>query len=225
MTERSITPLPVGSGAREVLLFGGVFDPPHWAHVELAIAARDAVMGEGAWLVYVPAARSPHKPDGPVASNEDRVAMLRLATSGRARVGIWTDELDRADEGPSLWVETVERARRVLDPEATLRFLIGADQAVAFHRWHEARRILELAEPVVMLRDPAPDGASLRERLRETGAWSEDEVEWWAGRVVEHEAMSMSSTQVRRRLAAGEPIESLDARVRAYIAEHGLYVT
>ena len=223
MTEPPITPLPVPEDAGPILLFGGLFDPPHWAHVELAIGARDAALGQDSWLVYVPAARSPHKPDGPAAGDEDRVAMLRLALEGRPRAAIWTDELDRADAEPSFWVVTLDRARR-LRPEADLRFLIGADQAVAFHRWRDWRRVLELAQPVVMLRDPAPTLPRLRELLRETGAWSDAEIDWWSERVVPHEAMRISSTDLRERLGSHASDGSmLDDRVRAYIDAHHLY--
>jgi nicotinate-nucleotide adenylyltransferase len=216
-----VTPLPTPPEARELLLFGGLFDPPHWAHVELAIAARDAAMGPEAWLVYIPAAASPHKPGGAVASAPDRLAMLQLAIEGRARTAIWTDELDRA--GPSYWVDTLRRARGACDAQTEIRFLIGADQAVAFHRWRAFREILTLAAPVVMLREPAPTVERLRALLRETGAWSREEIEAWVSWTVGRAALSMSSTQVRESVGAGFDDEALDDRVRDYIASHGLY--
>lgn len=223
MLPPDITPLPVPAGTRSIVLFGGVFDPPHWAHIELATAARDALEPE-AWLVFVPAARSPHKPDGPIASNEDRLAMLRLALEGRTRVAIWTDELDRAGTEPSYWVDTLERARAIFSGE--IRFLIGADQVLAFHRWHRCRDVLAMAEPVVMLRQPADTPARLRAGLRATRAWTVGQIDEWLTRVVPHEVLGISSTALRERLRNVEgPIaaRSLDDRVRAYIEEHALY--
>jgi nicotinate-nucleotide adenylyltransferase len=100
--KQKITPLPVPKGAAAVLLCGGVFDPPHKAHVEIPRRVRDELFGRGAWLVYVPAAKSPHKLDGPVASDEERVEMLRLATARVARCAIWTDENRPRREGEFL---------------------------------------------------------------------------------------------------------------------------
>jgi len=51
---------PVPEGAREVVVFGGSFDPPTRAHTALPIASRDAMGADH--LVYIPAARSPFKP-------------------------------------------------------------------------------------------------------------------------------------------------------------------
>lgn len=206
-----------------MLLFGGLFDPPHWAHVNLAIAARDVVLGKGAWLVFVPAARSPHKPDGPIASNEHRLAMLGLALAGHSNVAIWTDELERTDDGPSYWIDTVRRAHDLTAPETELRFLIGADQAIAFHRWHEHDAILQLAEPMVMLREPAGTPDALVAQLRSLDVWSDDEIDAWRRSIVPQEALEMSSTDVRSRLRRGERIDAVDDRVRSYIQEQRLY--
>lgn len=152
------SPLCLADDCTSVLLFGGVFDPPHAGHVSLAALARDEVMGKGTELVFVPAACSPHKPGGAIASDSHRLAMLELATSDVPNCSIWTDELDRG--GASYWVETLERARAQLNTSVLMRFLIGADQAIAFHRWRAFADILSLAEPIVMLREPmlsAPD--------------------------------------------------------------------
>ena len=221
MSEQDVTPLLVPA-SHQVLLFGGLFDPPHWAHVNLAMAARDVMLGKNAWLVYVPAAQSPHKPDGPVASDEHRLAMLGLALAGHSNVAIWTDELDRQN-GPSYWVDTVRRAHDQLGPETELRFLIGADQALAFHRWHEHDRILELAEPMVMLREPATTPEALVAQLRTLGVWSDEEIDAWRRSIVPQEALEMSSTDVRSRLRRGEQIDAVDDQVRGYIARHRLY--
>lgn len=149
--------------------------------------------------------------------------MLSLATEGVERGAIWTDELDRAcapaSAGePSYWVDTLERARAARGSGSALRFLIGADQAVAFHKWREARRVLSLAEPVVMPREEIADAGSLTAALRETGAWETEELERWAGWFVQTEMLDASSTGAR----AGES-RALHPRVRAHIEARRLY--
>ena len=225
----AITPLPVPESA-EVLLYGGSFDPPHLAHVELAIAARGALerqVGAGSggspaadiWLVYVPAARSPHKQSGPVATAAQRVRMLELAVEGRPRACIWTDEIDRAVSGePSYWINTVRRARALLG-DRWLRFLIGADQAAQFHRWRDAREILRIARPAVIGRAEVDSAPDLRRAMAEAGFWSEPELDAWAGWFIDVGVRRASSTDAR----GGGAESRLAPPVAAYVAQEGLY--
>jgi len=182
----------------------------------------------GGWLVLVPAARSPHKDAGPEASDADRVRMLELASAGLERVVVWTAELDRAREGePSYWVDTVACAREELDDGAELAFLMGADQVGAFDRWREYRKILELAQPVVMLRPPIMDAESLDAALEAAGGggvWSEVEREWWLRRIAPVEVRPTNATAIRESLATGGNLgEVLHPDVQRYIRAHGLY--
>lgn len=222
-----ITPVPAPAEARTIIVFGGTFDPPHRAHVELPRAARERT-DPGAWLLYVPAARSPFKASGPAASDADRLSMLRLATQDEPRTSVWTDELDRAAAGhPSYTVETLERLRSALGPGPALRLLIGADQAAALHAWREPRRVVELAEPLVMMRGDAESAEGLVARLRGAGFWSEAELASWTPRIVPIPRLQISATRVRQLLADGAADERLapflDPRVLAYIRSRGLY--
>lgn len=219
------TPLPIPGGAPGVVLYGGTFDPPHAAHVELPRLARDRVIPDG-WLLYVPAARSPLKPSVPAAGDADRVAMLRLALEGVPRAAVWTDEIDRAATGePSYTVLTLERLRSLVGP-LLVRLLIGADQAADLHRWREPRRIIELAEPVVMLRADADSADALLDRMRASGFWSEEELEHWRTRVLPLPRIDISATRVREMASRGDLAgveRAVGTRVAAYIAQRGLY--
>lgn len=233
--EPPITPPPVPRDAAAVLLFGGSFDPPHRAHTELPTLARAALekqLGKPVWLLYVPAARSPHKQGAPTASNEHRLAMLRLATQDLPRAAVWTDELDRADPdnpAPSYTTETTRRARAALGEAVTLRLLIGADQAVTFHRWKDPRGITENAAPLVMLRAPAESPDLLIEKMRAADAWSEQELRDWRGRVIKLPLVDVSATALRDALSANRDSEDdaleqlLHPEVARYIRERGLY--
>jgi len=218
----SITPLELPASATGVLLFGGMFDPPHIAHVEIPAKARDAIM-PGAWLVYVPAARSPHKPGGPAATEAHRIAMLQLATSGLSQCAIWTDEIDRAKEGePSYWVVTLERARNAIPKSLELRFLIGSDQAVAFHRWRDAHRILELASPIVMLRAPHKAAGDLISEMSESGEWTNAELDAWRTWIYDGVRLRAASTDVRQHAKGSQ--DFIDPKVEAYIKQNALYL-
>ncbi|MEM7755626.1 MAG: nicotinate-nicotinamide nucleotide adenylyltransferase [Planctomycetota bacterium] len=214
-----ITPWPVPKEA-PVLLFGGSFDPPHRAHVDLAVAARDHAMDKATWLVVVPAARSPHKSAGPGASDADRLEMLALAFAGVPRVAVWADELDRAGAGgPSYWADTLERADRARVGLAGVRFLIGGDQVTVFHRWHRAGDILALCEPLVLPRGEIDSPAALDAQLAAEGAWSAEDRALWQTRMVQMPLRAESSTAVRTE---GQT-DHLHEPVSRFISEHGLY--
>lgn len=210
-----------GDLSRPALLFGGTFDPPHIGHLTLAARARDALFGDDGVLVFVPAGRNPHKSTGPVASGEDRTAMLGLATAGDDRAVIWTDEIERAEAGsPSYWVDTLARAASLLPESTPLRFLIGADQAEAFDRWRAHETILKLAEPAVLLREPMGTREALRRGLQSSG----EDPAAWMGRIVFDEVVPAVATDIRERLASGLPVcDDVDDRVAAYIASNKLY--
>jgi nicotinate-nucleotide adenylyltransferase len=212
-----------GERAAGVVLVGGTFDPPHRGHVELSAAARDLV-APGARLVFVPAARSPHKSSGPMASDADRVAMLRLAVAGVPGAEVWTDEIDRASEGePSYWVTTLERARELFTGER-LWFVIGADQAVALHRWREPVRILSLADAIVLPREPWRDADSLRAALIASGAWDRGEIDRLTGAFADVGVIQTSGTEIRCALERGENAAAmLHSGVADYIARRALY--
>lgn len=220
---------PVPVEAHRVLVFGGTFDPPHRAHFALPLAARDAIGAD--WLLYVPAARSPLKTDGPIASDDDRIAMLRAGLRATDRASISTIELahDSSEEGtraPSYTVDTVARLKSIPPNGVELRLLIGADQAADFHRWREPRRIIELAEPAVMLRAPHASREVLMRRIR--AHWTREEADCWEQRLVGVPLLNVSATRVRELLGAGslddaELRKALPDGVLDHIHARGLY--
>lgn len=197
--------LDVPSDARSVLIFGGAFDPPHRAHIALPQMVAERIGAD--CVLYIPAAAPPLK-EGPEASGEDRVAMLEAALGPEARASVTDIELVRG--GRSYTVDTLADLSDRL-PGKTLRLLIGADQARQFHKWRDAQRVIDLAEPVVMLRPPHDDrGAILAEMAPH---WTGDQLAAWERRFVETPVMEGSSTEARRILhdegAEAERLEEL----------------
>ena len=189
-------------------LFGGSFDPPHLAHLALARAALEQLALDR--LVWMPAARSPHKAAQPPAPAADRVAMLRLLTADEARFEVDERELRRA--GPSYTVDTL-RALRTEHPATDWWLVIGQDQYARFDTWHEWRAILALAGLAVAARAtqavaPAPGLAGCPHALR----------------VLALPPLPHSATAARARSAAGQDVAALvGAPVARYIAHHHLY--
>jgi nicotinate-nucleotide adenylyltransferase len=177
--------------------------------------------------VLVPAARSPFKGVRPTA-DEHRLTMLRLAVRATERTAIWTDEIDRARAGePSYWIVTLRRARAAR-PGAKLWFLIGSDQAADFHRWRDARAILDLATPIVMPRAPITTPESLAASMRDVGAWTVEEIARWRVALAPLTPVESSATQARAILRSRGPDDPalrdlLDPGVLEYIRAHELY--
>jgi nicotinate-nucleotide adenylyltransferase len=205
---------------RTLLIYGGAFDPPHRGHVELPPRAAEQIHAHG--VLYVPTGEPPHK-SPTAAPAEHRLAMLRLALGDRSDCAISTWEIEHA--GPSYTVRTLEHLRQEL-PGVELRLLIGADMAASFYgKWKDPRRIIELAEPVVMLRPPYGDPEAMLTALPDD--LPEPERRAWRDRLVTLPTIEAASTDLRRALAAGrydDPAvrERLPSAVLDYIRQHRL---
>lgn len=204
---------------KKIIVFGGSFDPPHVAHVKLPSLVMRAIGADA--VVYVPAGAQPFKIDRQPTPASHRLAMLRLALRDQPHAHIITDEIDRAagsPRQPTYTADTLESLRKQLGPTVTMRLLIGGDNLRVFDQWREPGRIVELAEPVVMVRPP-----DTREQLLGHLPKGFD-PEQWKNRFVDIPVMDVSSTDIRGRAARGQPITGLvSPGVEAYIREHGLY--
>jgi nicotinate-nucleotide adenylyltransferase len=180
-------------------LFGGTFDPIHSAHLTVAREAADQFHLDQVW--FVPAAHPPHKSDQTGASYEDRSKMVELACQGDPRLIVSRLE---SGAGKSYSIDTVERVRAAREEPY---FIIGADAFAEIATWHRWQDLVRLTEFIVVTRPghqyASPPGARVH-RL--------DTV-----------ALPDSSSEIRRKLAAGEIPSELPSTVAQYIVEKGLY--
>jgi nicotinate-nucleotide adenylyltransferase len=206
----------------KILFFGGSFDPVHIGHTTLPFEAVEQMWGqERCGVVYVPAARSPHKDSAPTP-DEHRVAMLRIGLESKADSAIWRYELTRGGTA-SYWADTWAIVRERY-PKAESRFLIGADQALVMHKWSRFRGFWSDAV-VVMREDDSIE--NLIVALHETGEWSIADLDTWRANIVQTSLMDISSTRIRvllgDRTERKTRIEGLDPGVQDYILQHRLY--
>jgi nicotinate-nucleotide adenylyltransferase len=192
-------------------ILGGTFNPPHLGHL---ICAQEAYVQLGLdRVIMIPARIPPHKPveDEPGATH--RYELCRCAVDGDDRFQVSELEIER--DGPSWTVDTLAELNSRA-PENELFLIVGGDVAAGIPHWREPERVLSLATLAVAKR-----GGTARER-----------VEAALGTVIGGERtaffrmprVAISSTDIRRRVRAGEPITYLtpDPVVR-YIEEYGLY--
>ena len=210
-----------------VALLGGSFDPVHHGHVALGALFADLLQPDE--LRVIPTG-SPWQKSGLEASDAQRVAMLELAfrDAGLA-VRFDLQEIERGR--PTYTVETLRQLRAELGPEASIVFLMGADQLQQLDTWHQWRTLFELAHigvaarpgyslaaarlPPAVLEELTPRLGSLAQ-LRNTPSG--------LAYLAETLAVDISATQIRAALQRGEEADSLIAPVVLdYIQQHNLY--
>jgi nicotinate-nucleotide adenylyltransferase len=192
-------------------LIGGTFDPPHYGHL---VAAQEV-----AWqleldrVLWVPTGQNPLKADAGYSAAEDRCHMVALAIAGNPLFELSRLDIDRP--GPSY---TADLLRAIDAPDRQLFFLVGADILPELHRWRAPGEILRLARLVVVNRPDAPVAdVSI---LDKTLPGARDRVD-----LVDIPGVSVSSSDLRARVAAGKPIKYLTPpAVEEYIHSHALYL-
>jgi len=193
-------------------ILGGSFNPPHLAHLVCASQAA-AQLGLDRVLL-TPVAAPPHKQSeqdpGPVV----RLELCRLAIEGDDRLGVCDLEVLRG--GPSYTVDTL-RELHARTPEDHLTFIVGGDIALGLPSWHEPEAVLGLARLAVADRS-GTDRQDIAGRLAQRfGAQA-------AAVFFDMPRLDISSSQIRRRVAQGEPIRYLvPDRVAERIARGRLY--
>jgi len=196
-------------------VFGGSFDPVHYGHLLLAECCREQCRLERVW--FVPAGVPPHKQGRAIAPAQSRLAMLELAIAGHEQFAASDIEIER--EGVDYSVDTL---RHFHDrwPEAELFLLVGADMLADLPNWREAAEVCRLALPVGVARPGA--AAPLPDAL--AGLGPSERVEEIRRHQVAMPLVGFSSTEIRRRVAAGQSIRYQTPRaVEEYIKTHGLY--
>ena len=205
---------------------GGMFDPVHNGHVQLASKARDYCRLEAVKLI--PTGRPVHR-GASMADAAQRIAMLELACAPHAWLEVDTREC-RSEE-PSYTYYTAA-ALRAEHPDAALFLLLGLDAFLAFDSWHRWRELLGLVHLLVAVR-PGYSYATCRldkgfhqEVNTRLVASADAAAQYSAGKIL-HAALDLpdiSSTLVRRMVRTGEDVAGLvPAGVADFIAANGLY--
>jgi nicotinate-nucleotide adenylyltransferase len=193
-------------------LLGGTFNPPHIGHL---VCAQEALAQlELVRVLLVPVYEPPHKPIVDEPGVERRVEMCERAVAGEERIAV--SRIDADVPGPSFTVDTLRRLHAER-PGDELTFIVGGDMALSLPAWRAPEAILELAELAVADREGVRR-ADIEERVAEVRGGT-DRV-----RFFEMPRLDVSSSLIRRLVAAGRPIRHLvPDGVADYIAAAGLY--
>jgi nicotinate-nucleotide adenylyltransferase len=192
-------------------LLGGTFNPPHLAHL---VCAQEAfVQLELDRVLWIPVFEPPHKEVEADPGVEHRIALCQAAVGDDPRF-----EVSRIEADVPARSYTVDTLRRLNESsrEDELTFIVGGDMAHALPTWHEPEAVLALATLGVAEREGVRRN-DIAERL--SGLAGADRI-----RFFDMPRLDISSSMIRRRVAAGRPIRYLvpDA-VASYVASQGLY--
>jgi nicotinate-nucleotide adenylyltransferase len=192
-------------------ILGGAFNPPHIGHL---VCAQEAyVQLELDKVVFVPTGQAAHREIEDDPGGDVRFELCEAAIDGDERFEVSRVELDR--EGPSYTADTLE-ALREGSSDDELFLVLGGDQAASLGSWHEPEKVLERATLSVVERVGYTRNTIAIQLARLRGS---DRV-----RYLDMPVMQVSSTSIRRRVAAGLPIRYLaPGRVVDYIESNGLY--
>ncbi|MGK4187081.1 nicotinate-nucleotide adenylyltransferase [Rothia koreensis] len=203
-TKDGLTVPPRRPGRTRLGVMGGTFDPIHHGH--LVAASEVASVFDLDEVVFVPTGQPWQKADKRVSAAEHRYLMTVVATASNPRFTVSRVDIDRP--GPTYTIDTL-RDLRHLRPKADLFFITGADAMAQVLSWKDASEMWDLAYFVGVTRP----GHELAAPYQGDGVG-----------LLEVPAMAISSTDVRRRSAAGKPVWYLvpDGVVQ-YINKYDLY--
>ena len=207
-------------------ILGGTFNPIHLAHLRIAEEVRESCALDE--VLFIPASLPPHKPEQ-AAPFADRLAMVQAAIADHPHFRV--TDLEARRSGKSFSVDTLELLRQA-DPAGERFFIVGLDSFRDIATWKEYARIFTLAHLVVTARPGVdlPDPlAALPVAVRGEFCYDNQlkKLRHCSGNSViflEETRLDISSTLIRRKVAAGESIRYLvPTAVAAYIAAHDLY--
>ena len=181
----SPTPIRIG-------IFGGTFDPPHAGHVA---AARAVIAQLDLDRLLLVVANDPWQKSGQrvVSPAEDRFALVEALVPEIPGAEASRLEIDRG--GPSYSVDTAEEILAEAGGQPVeLYLVVGADLVPELESWHRAEDLQRLVTLAIVSRPTGPRPAV---------------PPGWRAERVDGPQVSVSSSEVRDRLAEGRPVEGM----------------
>jgi nicotinate-nucleotide adenylyltransferase len=209
--------------AEPIGLFGGTFDPIHYAHLRTAFELLQALkLGQ---VRFLPAGNPPHRLD-PLAPSDLRLQMVRAAVAGQP--GFTVDDREIRRSGVSYSIDTLTELRHEY-PERSLCLLLGMDAFLGVPTWHRWSEIFQLCHVVVAHRPgwKAPITGPLGEVMVDRGTGSVRDLHSSpAGRIYVRAVtqLEIASTDLRALIMSGQDLRYLVPEpVRDLIARSGCY--
>ena len=195
-------------------IMGAPFAPIHIGHLATAESVREIFALDE--ILFIPAARPPHKLARHVTDEIHRLAMTTLATRSNKFFRVSDIELKRT--GLSYTLDTMDALHKQFGATTELFFIIGADSLVDLSKWHEAKKLVARSHFIATTRPGVDVDFSATEKFFGTAASEHIHR-------VTTPAIEISSTEIRQRVKLGRSIKYLvPEAVEEYILREGLYL-
>lgn len=194
-------------------IMGGTFNPIHLGHLMIAEEARQTFHLDK--VLFIPSYITPNKAvDGPTATAQQRLTMVRLAIADNPHFAVSDLEIRRG--GKSYTVDTLRFLKNLYGPSYILYFISGMDTIEDLPHWNHPEDILSLCEFVGAAR---PGSTNVVDAMkRHFGPLGKHIVP------LPVPTMNISSTELRRRIRQGLSIRyMMPPAVAAYIEKNGVY--
>ncbi len=200
-----------------IAIMGGTFDPIHYGHLVTAQTAKHEFNIDE--VLFIPTGIQPFKQQSEITNAEHRYLMAVLATAFNPSFKVLRIEIDR--QGKTYTIDTINEIANIYqnkEKEIELFFIIGADAALQILDWKDVKTLFKKCTFIVVTR-PGYDKQELFEFSIDINKKFEAKF-----RFLEVPALDISSTNIRKRVAACLPINYLlPKEVESYIAANNLY--
>ncbi|MBE8950039.1 MAG: nicotinate-nucleotide adenylyltransferase [Quinella sp. 3Q1] len=194
-------------------IMGGTFDPIHLGHLATAEAVRESFSLDE--ILFIPAARPPHKLGKLVTDEKHRLAMTILATRSNKFFKVSDMELKRT--GLSYTLDTINELHKIFGSSTELFFIIGADSLADLFKWHAAKELVAKCHFIATTRQGVDVDFSAVEKF--FGAAAREHIHR-----VTTPGLEISSTDLREKIRLGRSIKYLvPEAVEEYILKEKLY--
>ncbi len=192
-------------------IMGGTFDPIHNQHLFIANTALEKLNLDV--VLFIPTGKVPHKNNLKITDKIHRYNMTSLAINDNDKF-IITDIETNSDE-TNYTFQTLQRLREQTD--AKLYFIIGIDTLFTLYTWRNLDIVSSLCSIVTFKR---PDYQEKEENKEAIAKYNLDIIP------IDDVSISLSSTEIRRKLSIGESIKYIvPDNVIHYASKHNLYAT
>lgn len=188
-----------------IVIFGGTFNPPHLGHQEMITALCDLKYIDK--VIVTPTKVPPHKKCTELASEEDRLAMIKLLCEDFIKTEVSLVDMQR--EGKSYSLDTVLELKQQY-PDYDFYFAIGGDMLATLDTWYKWEELIKETSFIAFSRGDEKAFLADFERMTALGANIS---------IIDEKITDVSSTSLRDKL---DP-DLIPQKVYDYILKHKLY--
>ncbi|MGW8220645.1 MAG: nicotinate-nucleotide adenylyltransferase [Syntrophobacteria bacterium] len=212
----------------DIGIMGGTFNPIHFGHLRAAEEVAESLRLEQ--MIFIPAAKPPHKSEVEVVSFDHRWHMMELAIEGNPLFVL--SDLEYQRPGISYSVETLTQLSKERGGSEELYFVLGLDAFLELQTWKSYRELFSLCHFIVVARPGfSPESLDAMLTTQVSDRYSLDiQVQGYRHPSLhtvyyrEVTLLDISSSAIRKLLAEGGTVRYLlPEKVEEYIQQQRLY--